>query len=210
LRFLHCLRLFGTDPKADYAARLSGEEWNLWGILLALCLFSGECKPHDKFVSQTVAQLAMNSVAGLIMIIIMHLSTRKSPSQKLLPWMFLYAFVYTEQGITIYAHFPKLVVTADGKSRWKFVSWRVSNTFETMWKYGTVDMELRMRGLAAVYLMRSHTEFVLEQLLAWSQNLPKSAIPIMETLIARADAEMEVYQKVLRKLHTGVAKRIET
>jgi hypothetical protein len=150
----------------------------------------------------------MNSVAGLIMIIIMHLSTRKSPTQKLLPWMFLYAFVYTERGITIYAHFPKLVVDAAGKSGWKFVSWKVSEIFASMWtKNGTV--ELRMRGLAVVYLMRSHTEFVLEQLLAWSQNLPKSAIPIMETLIARAEAEMEVYQKVLRRLHAGVAKRIE-
>jgi hypothetical protein len=151
----------------------------------------------------------MNSVAGLLMIIIMHLSTRKSPAQKLLPWMFLYAFVYTEQGITIYAHFPKMVIDADGKSRWKFVSWRVSKLFRFIWtKTGTVEM--RMRGLAAVYLMRSHTEFVLEQLLAWSQNLPKSAAPIMEVLIARAEAEMEVYQKVLRRLHVGVAKRIET
>jgi hypothetical protein len=112
----------------------------------------------------------MNSVAGLIMIIIMHLSTRKFPGQKLLPWMFLYAFVYTEKGVTIFAHFPKLV-TVGGVSRWKFVSWKISDTFRHMWDSAEYDEELRMRGLAAIYLMRSHTEFVVGQLFAWSQNL---------------------------------------
>jgi hypothetical protein len=123
--------------------------------------------------------------------------------------MFLYAFIYTEKGIRIYVHFPKLVVGADTKLRWKFVSWRLSDIFRFMWTKERGSEKLRMLGLCTLYLMRSHTEFVLEQLLAWSQKLPASARPIMEALIARGEEQREVYQKVLRKLHIGVGKRIE-
>jgi hypothetical protein len=205
---LDCLRLFGTNPKADYAARLSGVDWFLCGFLLALCLLSGECKPSRNFGAKTEAQMAMNSVAALIVLILMHLSIRKSANQKLLPWMFLYAFCYTEQGITIYAHFPKFVVSPDGKGgKWKFVSWKVTNKFETMWAEDRTE-PLRMRGLATLYLMKSHTEFVVEQLLAWSKNLPHSARPVIDRLIARSYLELGQWDWLIRKVHEGNGKRI--
>jgi hypothetical protein len=209
LRFLDCFRLFGTNPKPDYAASLSGVDWLLCGFLLALCLLSGECKPARNFGAKTEAQMAMNSVATLIVLILMHLSTRKSANQKLLPWMFIYAFCYTEKGITIYAHFPKFVASPDGKGgKWKFVSWKVTEKFQEMWaKLRTED--LRMSGLATLYLMRSHTEFVLEQLLAWSKNLPRSALPIVDILIARSHVELGQWDWLIRKVHEGNGKRIE-
>jgi hypothetical protein len=198
LRFLKCLHLFGTDPKADYAVRLSGEEWRDWGALLAICILSGECKPSAEFTKQTAAQLAMNNVPALIMFILVHLSTRMTADQPLPPWMWTYGFVYTELGLTIYAHFPKLVKTDDGKWTWKFVSCEVTKDFQNMWREGE-DEELQMRGLAAINMMRSHTEFVLEQLLIWSKNLPKTAVTIMDTLIARAHFEMKDYDWLLEK-----------
>jgi hypothetical protein len=207
MRFLDCLHLFGTDPKADYAVRLSGGAWVIWGLLLALCLLSGECKPSRNFGPKTEAQMAMNSVAALIMIILMHLSTRTTPNQKLKAWMFVYAFCYTEKGITIYAHFPKYVISHGGKGQWKFVSWRVTSKFSEMWgRNGTEDQ--RIRGLAALYLMRSHTEFLHEQLLTWSKNLPDSALPIIDMLIARSHARLEEYDSLLREAHIGKKNRI--
>jgi hypothetical protein len=199
MQFLQCLHFFWTDPKADYAVRLSGDEWKEWGALMAICLLSGECKKSTEFTEQTEAQLAMNSVPALIMFILLHLSTRTTADQPLPPWMWKYAFVYTELGVTIYAHFPKLVVTKDGEARWKFVSRKVSEKFRKMWAESASN-DLRMRGRAVIDMMRSHTEFLLEQLLSWSKNLPESAVPIMDTLIAKARLEMEDYEWLKKKV----------
>jgi len=153
--------------------------------------------------------MAMNSVPALIVLILVHLSTRKSATQKLLPWMFIYAFCYTERGITVYAHFPKFVASPDGKGgKWKFVSWRVTDKFKNMWARNRTE-DLRMRGLATLYLMRSHTEFVLEQLLAWSKNLPHSVLPIIDRLIARSQLQLEQCDQLIRKAHQGNGNRIE-
>jgi hypothetical protein len=72
--------------------------------------------------------------------------------------------------------------TDDGDARWEFVS---CDDFKEMWVENPSD-DLRMCGWVVMDLIRSHTECLLEQLLSWSKNLPESAVPIIDTLIARA------------------------
>lgn len=184
------LRFFATTPRADYAVRLSGEEWREWTDLMSLNLMSGEGKTHRNYAAndgRTAAQLAMNSVATLIIFILMYLSTRRDtgPNDPDLPaWMFTMSFVYTERGFTIYAHYPKFT----GR-KWEFASWKITQNLKDVLSQKASRAD-RVRCLAAFLLMRSHTLFVREQIKTWSQNLPPSVVPLMKILIARAHLEM--------------------
>jgi hypothetical protein len=71
-----------------------------------------------------------------------------------------------------------------------------------------------MNGLATLYFIDevsyNHTEFVLEQLLTWSKNLPRSVLPIVDILIARSHVELGQWDWLIRKVHyKGNGKCIE-
>ncbi|KIM22267.1 hypothetical protein M408DRAFT_28817 [Serendipita vermifera MAFF 305830] len=197
-RFADPLRFFGTTPEPDYAVRLFGKKWSHWTPLMALVMASGECKPIQKLKADTEAQLAMNSVATLVILILVYLSTRKSKKDPLPAWMFTMSFTYTQYGFVIYGHFPRVEKSPRGPE-WKFVSWQIANRFERVWESDTPN-NLRMAGLAVLYELRAHTEFVVKQIGAWSDNLPPSVTPIMERLIAKAHLDMKDYEWLIEKV----------
>ncbi|KIM21485.1 hypothetical protein M408DRAFT_29554 [Serendipita vermifera MAFF 305830] len=187
-KFIDPLRHFGTNPKPDYAARVSGENWNHWPTLMSPIIVSGECKPASEVNDSTEAQLAMNSTAIMVLFTMMYLSTRTSASEDIPPWMFTTSLVYTEEGFAIYAHYPEFTRSHE----WNFVSALLSKHFVGVWTDETSDQD-RMRGLAALLKLRLHAQFVTERLLDWSRSPPASAAPIVAELIARAHLDMKNY-----------------
>lgn len=192
-RFIDPLRLLGTTPEPDYAVRLSGKEWSHWTDRLALVMTSGECKPISKLDEHTVAQLAMNSVATLVILILIYLSTRKSKEDPMPPWMFTMSFTYSQNGFVIYGHFPK-----PHDEDWNFASWRITDIFQSAWE-NTTEIKVRMSALATLYELRAHTEFVVKQIRTWSNNLPASVAPIMDRLIAKAHLDIGDYLWLMEK-----------
>jgi hypothetical protein len=212
MRFIAPLKFLGTSPWPDYAVRPSVNRWKGWGCLTP-CFFSAECKRRSTNGGDTEAQLAMNSNPILTIFAIMYLDIRTDVNEGMPPWMWVYALIYTEDGFDVYAHslstgvHPKLIdANSEGSSRpdakgpsndapesektqFVFKSTHLLDRYSLVFRQDA-DHDHRMRALTALYMIRSHTLFVIEQVESWVEKIGQNGGSIMNKLIARAQYEL--------------------
>jgi hypothetical protein len=192
---------------------------------LTPCFFSAECRPARTRNDDTEAQLAMNSNPILVIFALMYLDIRTSIGESMPGWMWVYALIYTEDGFDIYTHSlstrisPKLNNTeskgkdsldakasspdASKKTRFVFRSTRLVTKYSTVFLQ-TTGRKDRMLALTALFMIRAHTLFVVEQVEKWAEKVERDGGGMMDKIIARAQYELgnvEWLQKKIERLN---------
>jgi hypothetical protein len=149
---------------------LEGWHASLLPVLVAL-----EAKQRDTHTQNTKVQLASALQATLVLLILYYLDTRSDIGEACPPWLFLYGIEYVEFGINIYSHHPYYESEGE-KAGWGFQSTLLTDRFWDVFKPRTYPYD-RCEALAALFKIRSHSKFVLEQLEKW-----KRAKDVLEVL----------------------------
>lgn len=183
MRFPTHLRLFGTLPSPDLYVRARIQDWHGWTPDLLPIIFAGECIKKQGNKDHAPGHLAAAFHATLILLVLMYLDTRRSSSEMMPAWMYLYGLAYDEQGFSVYIHFPKPRVSGD-RLEWDFVSLLLTSKFKAI----DYDRGRRMRALAFLFKIRSHSFFLLEQLRSWASNR-SGTVSNLKKLVARAELE---------------------
>jgi hypothetical protein len=192
LKYERHLRLFDTTPHPDLAVRAYGPQWDHWGDRLLLCVCCGDCKvcgKRSKPDPQWAAQLAMSVGATLNVLTLMHLDTRKDPFDPMPHWMWIPGIIYTEKGYTIYVHHPGVFLDQDKDWKWKHVSVKLTDTFSQIYPVRARSAK-HTSASQAMSTLRSHAEFVLDQILAWAQTRGNFGEGVMDQFIARSRYDM--------------------
>ena len=199
------MRLFGTTPKPDFAARATGGRWP-WPTNLLPTVVAGDFKTIQATAGHYEAQLALNSQFILQLFILIHLDTRQKPNTPFPSWMWVYSWVCTSLGFSIYCHYPSVRVLNDGKDyEFKFVSFKMTNQFATVWDSEESNLKSRLNAKAVFDHIASHSSWVLEQVHRWAQARGTyRGGGIMNQLIARAYFEQKNYKWVLEQFDTVV------
>jgi hypothetical protein len=111
------------------------------------------------------AQLAMNSNATIITLIMIYLDTQSEQFAKLPGWMCVYALIYTELGFTIFAHYPSVHLTPKKGEGWHWrpISCVLSSVFANVLNQEDTGPEKRIRAIRVLLMIRSHALFLIEQ-----------------------------------------------
>ncbi|CAG7850322.1 SubName: Full=Uncharacterized protein {ECO:0000313/EMBL:CCA75764.1} [Serendipita indica DSM 11827] len=178
LPFPPLLRAFGTDPSPDIYNRADINTLDWGNEKLMPVFFAGECKPSHKYDEWDVpAQLASAFHGTLVILVLYYLDNRANTRDPLPPWLFLYGIGYTEKNVMVYSHHPAYRPDKDTAiPRWHFVSSELY-TFPSAFR----DGRRRCRLLSALYRIRSHSLFVLEQLQQW-ERAKKVLEPIAKSI----------------------------
>jgi hypothetical protein len=192
--FSEAFKFLGTNPSPDLGVQPRTEGWSTeWAEvanLLSPCVFSAECKREATLKKECEAQLAINSNATIITLIMIYLDTRPEQFEKLPAWMCVYALIYTELGFDIYVHYPSVHLTAgqgDGW-HWRPISCLLSGTFSNVFNQEDADPDKRVRAIRVLFMLRSHALFLVEQIRRWAETRGryKQGSGIMDKLIANA------------------------
>jgi hypothetical protein len=143
----------------------SNQKWHSW---LSPILFAAEGKLQKRYGSHVHAQLAAAFQASMIILILYYLDTRASAHSAIPPWLFLYGIEYTENGLLIRAHAPYYEHNSQ-QPHWKFKSLLMATEYESVFVLGK-PRSLRLKLLAALLKIRSHSWYVLDQLNAWKRG----------------------------------------
>lgn len=157
----------GISPFPDIHVRATISP--TWPIILRPVLFAGESKDIEKYDGDTKVQLACALHATLIVLILYYLDNRPSLDAPCPHWLFLYGVEYVDDGLKIYAHYPRYI---DNESGWGFISVLLSQAFTGIFKKSPVDKSVKMaRAIAALYHIRQHSIFLSQKLQEW-ENAP--------------------------------------
>jgi hypothetical protein len=176
--FIQHLTVLGSIPSPDICVRATSdgilEGWHpsLLPVLVAL-----EAKQGATYTKNTKVQLASSLQATLVLLILYYLDTRRSTGEACPPWLFLCGIVYVEWGMEIYSHHPYYENEGE-KAGWGFQSTLLTSKFREAFKPRS-DPYIRCEALAALFKIRSHSKFILEQLEKW-----KRAKDVLEVLLS--------------------------
>jgi hypothetical protein len=220
MRFTQPLRFLGTSPWPDYAARPSVNRWQDWGYLTP-CVFSAECKRSSTKGDDTEAQVAMNSHPILVIFITLYLDIRRTRDEPIPPWMWVYALIYTENGFEVYTHsISTEVPTEKGfeassesvRAGFRFRSTRFISDYSKVFRQD-VKTDHRLKALTLLYMIRSHTLFVVDQVETWAKSREQEGGGMMDRFIARAQYELRKIDWLrdrVERLNTGHEETRET
>lgn len=194
------MRQDGICPFPDFAIRPFGESWNHLPALLRPCVGSSDAKPLERFTPNWEAQLALNSLSTLTIMICMHIDTRKTALDPIPPWMFIPAWIYTEVGFMLYIHYPSAESDKDTEWAWKFRSFQLVTKFKRLWKHSASNHDARVQALTAMITVRSHMGFVMDRIRLWTEKREKDGnSDMVNRMIARAYYEEKNYKWVVEK-----------
>lgn len=125
----------------------------------------------------------MSVGATLNVLTLVHLDTRKDPLSPMPHWMWIPGIIYTEKGYTIYVHHPGVFLDQENAWKWKHVSVKLTEVFSHIYPVDASDGK-HASASQALSMLRSHAEFVLDQILAWSQTRGQFGKGIMDQFIA--------------------------
>jgi len=160
------LRALDSNPFPDIYVRPEEGTLTAWHPWLLPVLFAAEGKLGKRHTIHTKAQLACAFQSTMVILIILYLDTRHSSWSACPPWLFLYGIEYIEDGIRIHAHHPSY--NFDEK-RWELISSVVTDNFNTIFDREVLPPR-RLQALAALFKIRSHSLFVLDQLKKWERG----------------------------------------
>jgi hypothetical protein len=218
MRFIAPLKFLGTSPWPDYAVRPSVNRWKDWGYLTP-CFFSAECKRRSTNGGDTEAQLAMNSNPILTIFAIMYLDIRTALNEGMPAWMWVYALIYTEDGFDIYSHSlstgvhrtkskgsgrPDTTASSNDapeseKTQFIFKSSHLSAKYSLVFRQNS-GRKTRMCALTVLYMIRSHTLFVIEQVEKWMEKIGQNDGSKVNTFIAKAQYELGNIEWIQEKI----------
>jgi hypothetical protein len=140
--------------------------------------------------------MAMGPTLNILTLI--HLDTRETARSLMPHWMWLPGLIYTQSGFTIYAHHPGVFADKAKKNwKWKHVSVELSTYFRNTYPTAP-DSGLQAQALQTMCMFRSHSEFVSDQMEAWSKIRGHLGGGIMDQFIARSHYD-QGHWKWLRK-----------
>ena len=90
--------------------------------------------------------------------ILYHLYTRKTASDPIPPWCYLYGIVHSADGFQIYVHYPNFKNHGWGYKQVLFMDYQGLFTTRPM------DKELRIRALANILTIHGHGQYVVRKL----------------------------------------------
>jgi hypothetical protein len=166
VKFPQYLTVFGSNPEPDICVRATSdsilEDWHpsLLPVLVAL-----EAKREATYTKNTKVQLASALQATLVLLILYYLDTRRNTREACPPWLFLYGIEYVEGGMNIYSHHPYYESEGE-KAGWGFQSTLLTGRFREAFK-PLSGPYIHSEVLAALFKIRSHSKFILEQLEKW-------------------------------------------
>lgn len=167
LRFPPYLRPIGVSPKPDGFNR-AVDEFGWEKSLLPVVYVSEGKTIATADLPKVQAQVAVAFHATLIILILYYLDTRKQCAAELPRWLFLYGIHYTESGVVVLGHHPRYDFEYDeGKGRWELCSRVLSTDYGDVFVGPQIE---RLRLLAVLIRIRSHSLFVLEQLKQWKRG----------------------------------------
>jgi len=172
------LVVVGSSPLPDGSVRATSKLG--WPKSLLPVLYAAEAKTITTFDEDRIgSQLATAFHGTLIILILYYLDTREHLHSPLPPWLFLYGVEYTETGVNITAHYPSYVFDGD-TGHWELHANLLTKDYFRVFETG--NPILRLRLLAVLLRIRSHSLFVLEQLGKWGR-----ACAVLDVLIKKKE-----------------------